>query len=344
MKSILVFLFLIVLSSCAYFDNEIFENNNQNIILEPGEEADDKSFFGPGYSFWKELRSVERGKIELSREYKNLEEKPNGYTSWIGHSSFIINNFDLNIITDPIFSERASPFSFFGPKRLIPPAIDYEDLPNIDVIVISHNHYDHLDKKTIKNLNKINPDIIYLVPLKLKKWFEGLGTKNVYEFNWWEEKKIKNTTFTFVPVQHWSRRGLFDKNKTLWGGWWIENDTIKLVHLGDTGYTNDFIEINKRLGSPDLAFIPIGAYAPRWIMKESHMNPEEALKTAFDLDAKKSIGMHWGTFILTTEPTEEPRQILENLIIEKDLNKDFFSTILPGDVYLFDWIEKEIKK
>ena len=344
MKSILVFLFLIVLSSCAYFDNEIFENNNQNIILEPGEEADDKSFFGPGYSFWRELRSVERGKIELSREYKNLEEKPNGYTSWIGHSSFIINNFDLNIITDPIFSERASPFSFFGPKRLIPPAIDYEDLPNIDVIVISHNHYDHLDKKTIKNLNKINPDIIYLVPLKLKKWFEGLGTKNVYELNWWEEKKIKNTTFTFVPVQHWSRRGLFDKNKTLWGGWWIENDNIKLVHLGDTGYTNDFIEINKRLGSPDLAFIPIGAYAPRWIMKESHMNPEEAIKTAFDLDAKKSIGMHWGTFILTTEPTEEPRQILENLIIEKDLNKDFFSTILPGDVYLFDWIEKEIKK
>lgn len=344
MKSILVFLFLIVLSSCAYFDNEIFENNNQNIILEPGEEADDKSFFGPGYSFWKELRSVERGKIELSREYKNLEEKPNGYTSWIGHSSFIINNFDLNIITDPIFSERASPFSFFGPKRLIPPAIDYEDLPNIDVIVISHNHYDHLDKKTIKNLNKINPDIIYLVPLKLKKWFEGLGTKNVYEFNWWEEKKIKNTTFTFVPVQHWSRRGLFDKNKTLWGGWWIENDNIKLVHLGDTGYTNDFIEINKRLGSPDLAFIPIGAYAPRWIMKESHMNPEEALKTAFDLDAKKSIGMHWGTFILTTEPTEEPRQLLESLISKRGLNKDFFSTILPGDVYLFDRIEKEIKK
>ena len=344
MKSILVFLFLIVLSSCAYFDNEIFENNNQNIILEPGEEADDKSFFGPGYSFWKELRSVERGKIELSREYKNLEEKPNGYTSWIGHSSFIINNFDLNIITDPIFSERASPFSFFGPKRLIPPAIDYEDLPNIDVIVISHNHYDHLDKKTIKNLNKINPDIIYLVPLKLKKWFEGLGTKNVYEFNWWEEKKIKNTTFTFVPVQHWSRRGLFDKNKTLWGGWWIENDNIKLVHLGDTGYTNDFIEINKRLGSPDLAFIPIGAYAPRWIMKESHMNPEEALKTAFDLDAKKSIGMHWGTLILTTEPKEEPRHILENLINETDIKKDFCSTILTWDVYLLDGIEKEIKK
>ena len=203
MKSILVFLLLIFLSSCTFFENEVFQNSNQNIILEPGEEADDKSFFGPGYGFWKELRSVERGKIELSREYKDLEKKPNGYTSWIGHSSFIINNFDLNIITDPIFSERASPFSFFGPKRLIPPAIDYEDLPNIDVIVISHNHYDHLDKKTIRNLNRINPDIIYLVPMKLKKWFQSLGTKNVYEFNWWEEKKIKNTTFTFIPVQHW---------------------------------------------------------------------------------------------------------------------------------------------
>ena len=313
MKSILVFLLLIFLSSCTFLENEVFQNSNQNIILEPGEEADDKSLFGPGYGFWKELRSVERGKIELSREYKDLEKKPNGYTSWIGHSSFIINNFDLNIITDPIFSERASPFSFFGPKRLIPPAIDYEDLPNIDVIVISHNHYDHLDKKTIRNLNRINPDIIYLVPMKLKKWFQSLGTKNVYEFNWWEEKKIKNTTFTFIPVQHWSRRGLFDKNKTLWGGWWIENDNIKLVHLGDTGYTNDFIEINKRLGSPDLAFIPIGAYAPRWIMKESHMNPEEALKTAFDLDAKKSIGMHWGTVVLSLEPImEPPKRFKEN--------------------------------
>jgi L-ascorbate metabolism protein UlaG (beta-lactamase superfamily) len=179
--------------------------------------------------------------------------------------------------------------------------------------------------------------------MKLKKWFQRLGIKNVYEFNWWEEKKIRNTIFTFVPVQHWSRRGLFDRNKTLWGGWWIENNDIKLVHLGDTGYTKDFIEINKKLGSPDLAFIPIGAYAPRWIMKESHMNPEEAIKTAFDLNAKRSIGMHWGTFILTTEPTEEPKQKLENLIIEKGLKKDFFKTILPGDIYLFDRVKNEIK-
>jgi L-ascorbate metabolism protein UlaG (beta-lactamase superfamily) len=282
------------------------------------------------------LRSVDRVQIELSREYKELEKKPNGYTSWIGHSSFLVNNYDLNIITDPIFSERASPSQFFGPKRLIPPAINYEDLPKIDVIVISHNHYDHLDIKSIKKLHIINPEIIYLVPLKLKKWFQNLGIKNVYEFNWWEKKTIKNTTFTFVPVQHWSRRGLFDKNKTLWGGWWIENDEIKLVHLGDTGYTKDFVEINNILGSPDLAFIPIGAYSPRKIMRESHMNPEEALNAALDLKAKHSIGMHWGTFILTTEQTEEPKRLLNNLMLEKGIDRSFFETLKPGEVYHFE--------
>jgi L-ascorbate metabolism protein UlaG (beta-lactamase superfamily) len=258
-----------------------------------------------------------------------------GYTSWIGHSSFIINNYDLNIITDPIFSNRASPLSFLGPKRLIKPAIGYKNLPKVDVVVISHNHYDHLDLGSIKKLNSINPDTIFLVPLKLKNWFMNKGIKNVFEFEWWQSKTIKNTTFTFVPVQHWSRRGLFDKNKSLWGGWWIENPNIKLVHLGDTGYSKDFVEINKRLGNPDIAFIPIGAYSPRRIMKKSHMNPEEALDAAFDLGAKKSIGMHWGTFILTTEPIREPEIILNDLIVKNNFDDDFFITIKPGTILKF---------
>ena len=140
-----------------------------------------------------------------------------------------------------------------------------------------------MDLKSVKKLHKLNPDTIFLVPLKLKNWFLSKGIKNVYEFDWWDSKIIENTTFTFVPVQHWSRRGLFDKNKSLWGGWWIENSNIRLVHLGDTGYSKDFIEINKRLGSPEVAFIPIGAYSPRKIMKKSHMNPREALDAALDL-------------------------------------------------------------
>lgn len=332
MKIIFLIFSFLLLSSCVIFDDEVFENTNSILLSEEEVLQNEKS---PPFSFFRALQSVQREKIEISKEYINTVERSLGYTTWIGHSSFVINNYDLNIITDPIFSDRASPLSFFGPERLIEPAVDYQNLPNVDIVVISHNHYDHLDLKSIKKLNKLNPDTIFLVPLKLKDWFLNIGVKNVFEFEWWESRTIKNTTFTFVPVQHWSRRGLFDKNKTLWGGWWIENSKIKLVHLGDTGYSKDFIEINKRLGSPDLAFIPIGAYSPRRIMKKSHMNPEEALRAAIDLKAKKAIGMHWGTFILTTEPVKEPKTLLRDLIKDGNFNKDYFITLKPGSLFKF---------
>ena len=332
MKIFYFFFLLVLLSSCSILEDEVFKNTDNQAMLEEDLINDKKS---PPFSFFRALQSVEREEIEISNEYNRISEKPLGYTAWIGHSSFIINNYDLNIITDPIFSNRASPLSFLGPKRLIKPAISYKNLPKIDVVVISHNHYDHLDLDSIKKLNSINPKTIFLVPLKLKNWFLNKGIKNVFEFEWWQSKTIKNTTFTFVPVQHWSRRGLFDKNKSLWGGWWIENENIKLLHLGDTGYSKDFIEINKRLGNPDIAFIPIGAYEPRRIMKKSHMNPEEALDAALDLGAKKSIGMHWGTFILTTEPIREPKIILNDLVTKNNLDDNFFVTIKPGAILKF---------
>ena len=332
MKIFYFFSLLVLLSSCSILEDEVFKNTDNQAMLEEDLINDKKS---PPFSFFRALQSVEREEIEISNEYNRISEKPLGYTAWIGHSSFLINNYDLNIITDPIFSNRASPLSFIGPKRLIKPAISYKNLPKIDVVVISHNHYDHLDLASIKKLNSINPDTIFLVPLKLKNWFLNKGIKNVFEFEWWQSKTIKNTTFTFVPVQHWSRRGLFDKNKSLWGGWWVENSNIKLVHLGDTGYSKDFVEINKRLGNPDIAFIPIGAYSPRRIMKKSHMNPKEALDAALDLGAKKSIGMHWGTFILTIEPIREPKNLLNNLVTENNLDENFFVTIKPGAILKF---------
>ena len=332
MKILYLCLSLMIFSSCSIFEDEVFENTDNNLMSEE-DIIKEKS---PPFSFFKALQSVEREEIEVSDEYNNLITKPLGYAAWVGHSSFVINNYDLNIISDPMFSDRASPLQFLGPKRLIEPAIGYKNLPKIDVVIISHNHYDHLDLKSVKKLNKLNPDTIFLVPLKLKNWFLSKGIKNVYEFEWWESKIIENTTFTFVPVQHWSRRGLFDKNKSLWGGWWIENSSIKLVHLGDTGYSKDFIEINKRLGSPDVAFIPIGAYSPRRIMKKSHMNPREALDAALDLGAKKSIGMHWGTFILTTEPIKEPEIILNELIQKSNFEEDFFVTMKPGSIIKFN--------
>ena len=332
MKIFYILFSLLLLSSCSIFEDEVFRNTHSKTMLEDDIIDNKKS---PPFSFFRALQSVERKEIEISNEYNRILKKPMGYASWIGHSSFIINNYDLNIITDPIFSNRASPLSFLGPKRLIKPAIGYKNLPKVDVVVISHNHYDHLDLDSIKKLNIIYPDIIFLVPLKLKNWFLNKGIKNVFEFAWWQSITIRNTTFTFVPVQHWSRRGLFDKNKSLWGGWWIENSNIKLVHLGDTGYSKDFVEIKKKLGNPDIAFIPIGAYSPRRIMKKSHMNPEEALNAAFDLGAKKSVGMHWGTFILTTEPIKEPKTILNDLIKKNNLGNDFFVTVIPGAILKF---------
>ena len=249
------------------------------------------------------------------------------YALWIGHSTFLVNNGDITILFDPIFSDRASPLSFAGPKRLIKPAIDIKDLPNIDVITISHNHYDHLDINSLRKIQKRFPNVKILVPkgdLKLLKKYQLI---NGYEFLWWEDKTISNTKFTFTPAQHWSARGLRDRNKSLWGSWFIENDNKNIFHAGDTGYSEDFVEIKNKLGPVDFAMIPIGAYDPEWFMSYSHVTPEEALNISIDLDAKKSIGMHWGTFILTDEPVLEPKERLKKIVSETNIS---FYTVEPG--------------
>ena len=251
------------------------------------------------------------------------------YALWIGHSTFLINNGDLTILTDPIFSERASPLNFAGPKRLIKPVIKIKDLPEVDVITISHNHYDHLDVNSLRKIQKKFPNVKILVPKGDLKLLKNYNLNNGFEFLWWEEIIFDNTKFIFTPAQHWSARGLRDRNKSLWGSWFIKNEDKNIFHAGDTGYSEDFIEIRNRLGAVDFAMIPIGAYDPQWFMSYSHVNPEEALNIAKDLDAKKSIGMHWGTFILTDEPVLEPRERLNK--ITNQTNVDFY-TVTPGNI------------
>ena len=251
------------------------------------------------------------------------------YALWIGHSTFLINNGDLTILTDPIFSERASPLTFAGPKRLIKPVIKIKDLPEVDVITISHNHYDHLDINSLRKIQKKFPNVKILVPKGDLKLLKNYNLNNGFEFLWWEEIIFDNTKFIFTPAQHWSARGLRDRNKSLWGSWFIKNEDKNIFHAGDTGYSDDFIEIRNRLGPVDFAMIPIGAYDPQWFMSYSHVNPEEALNIAKDLDAKKSIGMHWGTFILTDEPVLEPRERLNK--ITNQTNVDFY-TVTPGNI------------
>jgi len=271
--------------------------------------------------------------IDLSDEWK-ISDLNKNHTIWIGHSTFIIKVNNLTILTDPVFSDRASPFRRFGPKRLIPPSISLEELPKIDVVTISHNHYDHLDIRSLKKLSKINPDLIFLIPKGDLDIFKKRRITNVKEFVWWEDIIIDEFTFTFTPVQHWSARGLFDRNESLWGGWFIKGKEFSIYHAGDTGYSKDFVKTKEKLGSPKYAFIPIGAYDPEWFMSESHVNPEDAIRIMNDLDAEFSFGMHWGTFTLTAEDTAEPPERL-NKELEKN-NIENFNVLIPGEVIYLD--------
>ena len=280
------------------------------------------------WSWSREEPKKEFIKTNENINLNSLKDREN-YALWIGHSTFLINNGDLTILTDPIFSERASPLNFAGPKRLIKPVIKIKDLPEVDVITISHNHYDHLDVNSLRKIQKKFPNVKILVPKGDLKLLKNYNLNNGFEFLWWEEIIFDNTKFIFTPAQHWSARGLRDRNKSLWGSWFIKNEDKNIFHAGDTGYSEDFIEIRNRLGAVDFAMIPIGAYDPQWFMSYSHVNPEEALNIAKDLDAKKSIGMHWGTFILTDEPVLEPRERLNKITNQTNIN---FYTVTPGNI------------
>ncbi|MDC3351418.1 MBL fold metallo-hydrolase [Gammaproteobacteria bacterium] len=296
--------------------------------------ASDKSF-GDMLQWIRSDIEPEITKIELSSDWQklNLSEDDN-YAIWIGHSTFLIKKNGVTILTDPIFSKRASPFKNIGPKRLIPPAIPLEAIPHIDIITVSHNHYDHLDIHSLKEISKKHPEAIFLVPAGDEKLLKRKKIKNVYNFDWWESIEHKDFLITFTPVQHWSKRSLFDRNKSLWGGWFFKHKDYSLYHAGDTGYSKDFIDTKIKLGSPKYAFIPIGAYDPEWFMAESHVNPEDAVQIMLDLEAEKAFGMHWATFVLTDEDTIEPKIRLEKEIMKyKDLD---FISVLPGSIINLD--------
>jgi L-ascorbate metabolism protein UlaG (beta-lactamase superfamily) len=250
---------------------------------------------------------------------------------WIGHSSVMVNHSNLTVLTDPQFSDYASPFSFMGPRRATPPPFKISELPPLDVVVISHNHYDHLDEHSIRQISKYQPNVKFLVPLGLKKLLIEWGATDVTELDWWQSVIIKGATFQPTPVQHWSKRSAFDRNKTLWAGWFTQWQDFSFYFAGDTGYSDDFKDVSKRLGRPDLAAIPIGAYEPRKFMKSSHINPEEAVKVFEDLDAKYAIAVHWGTFKLTLEKMDEPPRKLEQALESSGVSKTRFRVLQHGE-------------
>jgi N-acyl-phosphatidylethanolamine-hydrolysing phospholipase D len=253
--------------------------------------------------------------------------------TWIGQSAFLIQLAGKNILVDPQFSERASPVAFAGPKRIVPLPIDIAELPRIDLVLTSHNHYDHLDLATVKRLASMPAGSpLFLVPLGLKSWFNEQGIERVEELDWWQAREAGPLRLTLVPVQHWSKRTLFDTNQTLWGGWVIEGGGLRLVHTGDLGLSRDSRDIGERLGPFDLAFIPIGAYAPRWFMRAMHVDVPDALQVRADLRAARAIGMHWGTFEnLSDEPMDEPPAELVRLRAAAGLATEQFDVMKVGE-------------
>lgn len=263
--------------------------------------------------------------------------KQDSQITWIGHSSFLIQHAGSNILTDPLFSERTSPVQWAGPKRLTPLPFELNTLPPIHAVVISHSHYDHLDRNTVLALQKHSAPRFY-VPMGLAAWFRNEGIKNVVELNWWQHHAQPSPPnnpngdwlFTAVPAQHFSGRTATDRNKTLWAGWVMQQGKHKIYFAGDTGYSDDFKHIGDYFGGVDLALIPIGAYSPRWFMKPMHINPQEALNIHQDVRAKQSIGMHWGTFRLTDEPLIEPKQQLQALMANEKSSPTSFHTMQHG--------------
>lgn len=313
---------------------------------------DGEKFFNPWLkeedkSFWQLLKwrmtgnpkdwpeQVENPPMELN--VKDTSKIPEGevYVTFINHSTCLIQTKDLTLITDPVYSKRVSPVSFAGPARVRPPAVPFDKLPKIDVVIISHNHYDHLDLDTLEKISKRDGSK-FIVPLGDKDLLEVEGIDNVLEADWWQEFQLTDiTSLTMTPVQHWSARGLFDRRDSLWGGYVISQKNKQIYFAGDTGYGPHFLKTKERFKTIDLSLIPIGAYLPRWFMKTYHVNPKESVQAHLDLESKQSIGIHFGTFKLTDEGIDDPKADLIQAKKERSVPDESFVVPIHGKTVLY---------
>ena len=316
------------------FKNPYLENSRRRLL--------DFLFWQLGYySDKKKSRKVPK---TFSFPNKNEKINPNKpQVTWINHSTFLIDIGGIRLLTDPIWSERCSPVNFIGPKRQHQHVLKIEEVADIDVVLISHDHYDHLDKQTVLYLISHFPKIIWVVPLGLKKWFQKRGALHIVELSWWESSAPHQFNFpkialkvTAVPTQHFSGRGLFKKNRTLWVGYVIEfitkeKELKRLYFVGDTGYNDqDFNEIGKAFQKVDLSLIPIGAYIPKKFMSPVHIGPSKAVQIHQEVHSDLSLGMHWKTFHLSEEEIEQPPYDLYCELKRKKIDPKKFRVINIG--------------
>jgi N-acyl-phosphatidylethanolamine-hydrolysing phospholipase D len=265
----------------------------------------------------------------IENDGKFLRENTDKLTvTWIGHSTLLIQLEGVNILTDPVFSDRCSPVQWAGPKRHVKPGVDFEDLPDIDLVIISHDHYDHLDKNTIK---KLGNKPFYLVPLGVGEFLRNEGISRFEEKDWGDSIVFNDLQIICTPAQHFSGRKGFDKNSTLWASWVIKGETASIYYGGDSGYFPGYVEIGEKYGPFDLVMLPIGAYRPRWFMSPVHMDPGEAVKAYIDLKGDVFVPIHWGTFNLADEPLDEPPQLLREEIGKAGLDSSKFRILKHGE-------------
>ena len=255
--------------------------------------------------------------------------------AFVGHASFLIQTQGVNLLVDPVWSERASPLRFAGPKRVNAPGIAFDDLPPLDAILLTHNHYDHMDMATLKRLAHQRPCPI-VTPLGNDTILaRGIAKVDARAYDWGDVARIGPLAVHLVPAQHWSARGLFDRRMALWCGFVIETAAGKIYVAGDTGYGDGrlFRDIFLEHGAMRLALLPIGAYEPRWFMREQHIDPEEAVRMFEDVDAGQALGCHWGTFRLTDEAIDEPPKRLAVALERAGVAPERFRAARPGEVF-----------
>jgi L-ascorbate metabolism protein UlaG (beta-lactamase superfamily) len=261
------------------------------------------------------LPGVDRGAVALT---------------FIGHSTFLIRTPGFACITDPVFTTHAGPFGLLGPRRVRPPARTIDALPSLDAVLLSHNHYDHLQPRSLRATVSRSSAVV-VAPLGLGRFLRRHGAREVVELDWWESARVKDASITAVPAQHFSARTPWDRNRTLWCGYVIETPDATVYFVGDSGYSPDFCRIGERFPRIDAALVPIGAYEPRWFMKPMHVNPAEAVQIHLDVRAAVSMAMHFGTFRLTDEGIDEPVRELREAMAEAGIDPAAFRVLEWGE-------------
>jgi len=304
------------------------------------DQFDGRRFFNPSGLPVQPFTAVPRMLLERRAPWPSRVDQPQrrppdldgaaALVTPIGHATFLIQTAEGNILTDPMYSERAGPLNLVGPRRVRRPAIRFDDLPRIAIVLLSHNHYDHCDRRTLAMLAR-RFDPIVIAPLGNGALVRSTGIRRVEELDWWDAAKTPPLPITLTPAHHFSARHAFDRNRALWGGFLLAPAGRRIYFAGDTAYATFFPDVRRRLGPIDLALLPIGAYEPRWFMRSVHMNPAEAVQAHLELEATESIAMHYGTFQLTTEGIDEPPRALEEACRASGVGLSQFRTPAFGE-------------